>query len=166
MRLRCEHRIPLEAEAFWSRIHSPGYEALAAEAIGLREYRELRREETADAIYRCIHVLPTLPESLLLLARRLGGGDGPASYVEEQWRSRHAREVRWKITPSFGASRVRIEGVVRVEPVDAASCRRILDGVVEVRFPGLGRLVERAVVATTIEAYRKSADAAARLHEA
>lgn len=49
------------------------------------------------------------------------------SYFEEQWRSKAVCEVRWKITPRLMADRIRIEGVVRVEPVGDASCRQVED---------------------------------------
>lgn len=63
----------------------------------------------------------------------------------------------------FLPERVHIEGEVRVEPIDSRSCLRILDGVVEVRVPGIGRLIERVVVDRTVEAYGRAAELAARI---
>jgi hypothetical protein len=39
----------------------------------------------------------------------------------------------------------------------------VLDGVVEVELFGVGRLIEKAVVAATIEAYAKAAEAVRRM---
>jgi hypothetical protein len=162
MRLHCAHVIPLGADAFWSVIHAPEYEALVAEALGLREYRELERRDEKAEIYRRIQVVPELPEALRTLLRRAAGLES-ASYVEEQWRSRERREVRFRLTPSFLPARSRIEGRVRVEPRDDASCTRILEGVVEIGVPLVGRLFERAVVANAVEGYGKSAAVVDRL---
>jgi hypothetical protein len=163
MKLHCEHRIPLSAEAFWDVIHSPRYEALVAEQARLGAYREIERRDEPDAIYRRLEGRPELPDALRALLRRVAPSAGSPSYVEEQWRSKSRMEVRWRMQPSFMPERARIEGVVRVEPRDAKSCTRVLDGVVEVDLFGVGRLIEKAVVAATIEAYGKAAEAVRRI---
>ena len=163
MKLYCAHRIALPADAFWDVIHSPRYEALVAESIGLHEYTELERRDEPDAIYRRIRSRPALPDALQALLRRIAPRGGSPSYIEEQWRSKQERVVRWRMQPSVLPDRARIEGTVRVAPLDAASCRRILDGVVEVQLFGLGSMVERAVIAATVEAYGRSAELVASL---
>src|SRR5512138_2897655 len=145
--MHCEHRIPLSAEAFWDVLHAPRYEELAAEAAGLDGYRELERRDEPDAVYRRIEARLRLPESLQGLLRRVAPDGGSARYVEEQWRSKSRMEVRWRMRPSILADRSRIEGVVRVEPRGAKHCVRVLDGVVEIDVFGVGRHVERAIVA-------------------
>lgn len=154
--------IPLDADAFWSVIHGPEYEALVAEALGLHEYGELDRREERDAVYRRIRVSPETPAALRVLLRRAAGVDS-LSYVEEQWRSRTRREVRFRMVPSVLAERSRIEGTVRVEPRTDATCTRILEGVVEVGLPIVGGLLERAIVANTVDGYGKSAAVVERL---
>lgn len=160
MKLHCAHEIPLSADAFWEIIHSPEYEARVAGAIGLRAYREIERREEPDAIYRRIEVEADLPDALGALIRRVGL-DAPAGYVEEQWRSRTRRVVRWRMTPTVLADRARIEGVVKVEPRGARGCLRVLDGDVRVGVFAVGRLIERAAVAIVVEAYAKAAAVAA-----
>lgn len=163
MKLYCAHRIPLPADAFWEVLHTPRYEALVAEAAGLREYAELERRDEPDAIYRRLHSRPELPDAFRGLLRRIVPGADALSYIEEQWRSKSQRHVRFRMQPSVLGDRTRIEGVVRIEPRGSTSCVRILDGVVEVNLFGLGTLVERAIVAATIDAYAKGAAAAAKL---
>ena len=163
MKLQCEHRIELPAETFWELLHDPRYEALVAEAASLDAYRELERRDEPDADYPRIEARPRLPESLSALLRRIARNAASASYVEEQWRSRTRMEVRWRMRPSVLTDRSRIEGVVRVEPRGAKRCARVLDGVVEIDLFGVGRLVERAVVAATIDAYAKGAAVASRM---
>ena len=163
MKLYCAHRIPLPADAFWEVLHAPRYEALVAEAAGLREYAELERRDETDAIYRRLHSRPALPDVLRGLLQRIVPGADALSYIEEQWRSKSKRQVRFRMQPSVLGDRTRIEGVVRIEPRSDTSCVRILDGVVEVKLLGLGTLVERAIVAATIDAYAKGAAAAAKL---
>jgi hypothetical protein len=163
VKLHCEHRIPLSAEEFWELLHAPRYEQLVAQAAALDAYRELERRDERDAIYRRIEAHPRLPDSLAALLRRIAPSAGSPSYIEEQWRSKTEMEVRWRMRPSILMDRTRIEGVVRIEPRGAKRCARVLDGVVEIDLFGVGRLVERAVVAATIDAYAKGAEAAAKL---
>lgn len=168
MRLHAVHRIPLGAERFWAVLHSAPYEAAVAEALGLRRYRELERREDAHETYRRLEMEAELPEPLRGLLARIPGGAGAAGLarsVEEQWRSRRERRVRWRTTPAYLSGRVRLEGEVRVEPVDADHCDRILEGVVEVRAFGVGGLVERALVAAIESTYARSAEVARRFRE-
>lgn len=165
MRVHCEHEIPLAADAFWELLHAPHYEAAVAEAVGLRAYRELERREEPDAIYRRLQVEAELPETLAGVLRRLGL-EGPLGYVEEQWRSRERREVRWRMTPGALAERARIEGIVRIEPRGATRCVRVLDGAIEVRVFGVGGMLERAAVKMVTDAYAKGAAVAAQLGRA
>ena len=162
MKLVCAHRIPLAADAFWSMLHEDPYESRWAEAIGLRAYRELERHESPSEIYRRIQVEVALPDALLALIRR-AGASGPPSYVEEQWRSRSERVVRWRITPNTFADRARASGIVRVEPRGPASCERFLDGAIEVGVPLAGTLIERMAVAMVVDSYEKGAKLAARI---
>lgn len=162
MKLVCAHRIPCSADAFWSMLHEDPYESRWAEAIGLRAYRELERHENPSEIYRRIQVEVALPNALLSLIRR-AGASGPPSYVEEQWRSRNERVVRWRITPNTFADRARASGIVRVEPRGPASCERFLDGSIEVGVPIVGTLIERMAVAMVVDSYEKGAKLAARI---
>ena len=162
MRIRCEHEIPLPVDAFWELIHAPRYEAAVAAAIGLRAYRELERREEPDALYRRLEVEADLPDAVGGILRRIGIA-GPIGYVEDQWRSRTRREVRWRMTPSAFAERARIEGVVRVEPRGRGRCVRVLDGVIELRWLGVGGLLERAAVSLVTDAYARGAAVAAEL---
>ena len=161
MKLYCEHRIARDAQKLWAVLHTPAFETRLARAIGLDEYSELEREETRDAVYRKIRVVPHIPSAFRSLLQRVGAAER-VSYIEEQWQSREAMEVRWRMTPSLLADRTRIEGRIRIDPLDATSCLRVLDGTVNVRLPGLGRAVERAIVSGALEAYEKSAQEASR----
>jgi hypothetical protein len=160
VRLACRHRIPLPADRFWEILHDPAYEARVAEAAGLTEYAVLERREEADAIYRKIRCTPKVPAVFEALLSRVQSG-ASAAYVEEQGRSRSAMEVRFVMTPEALRGRTRIEGLVRVEPAGKRSCNRVLEGEVSVCLLGLGTLLERAIVANTVEAYGKSARVAA-----
>lgn len=156
MKLHCEHRIDMSAEAFWGLIHSEAYERRVAEVVGLREYETLERVEDARQVFRRIRVVPAMPARLTALLRRIAG-ERDSTYFEEQSRSKLQRLVRWRSVPSFLSGRARIEGEVRLEEIDDGHCLRVLDGVVEIRVPGLGLLLERAIASAATEAYAKSA---------
>jgi len=161
VKLYCEHRISRDAEDLWAVLHTPAFEARLAQAVGLAEYTELERQETADHVFRRIRVVPSIPGAFRSLLRR-AGADQKISYIEEQWRSQAEMVVRWEMTPSVLADRARIEGRIRIAPMNRGSCLRILEGVVEVRLPPLGRVIEQAIVTSTLAAYEKSAKAASR----
>ena len=161
MKLYCEHRILRNARDLWEVLHTPAFEAHLARAIGLAEYTELEREESEDAVYRRIRVVPSIPGGFRSLLRGVGANE-KVSYIEEQWRSRTEMTVRWEMTPSVLADRAKIQGLIRIEPLGKASCRRILEGAVKVRIPVLGRPIEQAIVTGTLAAYGKSAKAASR----
>jgi hypothetical protein len=158
-KLYCQHRISRSAEGLWAVLHTPAFEAHLGKAIGLAEYCELERAEDEASIYRRIRVVPSVPAAFRMALRGVGGR-GEVGYVEEQWRSKRRMDVRWKMTPFLLADRVRVEGLIRIQPVDDSSCLRILDGEVEVRIPGVGGLIEQAIVSGAVDAYGKSAIAA------
>jgi hypothetical protein len=160
LRLSCRHRIPLPADRFWEILHEPAYEARVAEEVGLAEYVVLERREEPESVYRRIRVTPAVPGALQALLSRVRAG-ASAAYVEEQWRSRSAMEVRFRMTPDALGDRSRIEGVVRIEPAGKKSCDRVLEGEVSVRLLGVGSLIERAIVSNTVDAYGRSAKVAA-----
>ena len=151
MRLYCEHEIPWSADAFWERIHSELFEARVREALGLNEYKELERGEDESELFRRIRVSAPMPKGMAPLVARVVRVD-EAVIFEEQWRSKRERLVRWRMTPSVMADRVRVEGVLRVEPAGRARCRRILEGTIEARLFGLGMLLERAALKELISA--------------
>jgi hypothetical protein len=165
MRLYCEHRIPASAEDFWAWIHAPEFEADVAKAIGLREYRELERREEGGEIYRRIRVASALPASMASLVSRIIRVD-EAVVIEEQWRSREQRVVRWRMTPAVLSDRVSVSGELRVEPAGAGRCKRILDGAIEARIFAVGGLLERAAVREVSGAYDASARVAATFAKA
>ncbi len=83
VKLFCEHRIRRDARDLWEVLHTPAFEAHLARAIGLAEYTELEREETEDAVYRRIRVVPRIPGAFRRLLRGFGAGE-KISYIEEQ----------------------------------------------------------------------------------
>ncbi|CAG0973532.1 hypothetical protein GPROT1_01749 [Gammaproteobacteria bacterium] len=159
VKLFCCHEVDLPADRYWEILHHPDYEARVAAAIGLHAYEELERREEPEAVYRRIRVGVDLPDALQALLRRVARVES-AGYVEEQWRSRKKREVRWRMTPGVLADRIHVEGTVRVEPRGAKRCARVLDGVVQVGIFGVGGLVERSAVAMATDAYAKGAELA------
>lgn len=160
MRVFCEHRIPTAADDFWEWLHDPEYEARVARALGLLEYKELERRDEGDEVYRRIRVALPLPASLAPIVSRLVSVD-QAGYVEEQWRRRDARVVRWRMTPTILAERVAVQGELRIEPAGKARCVRILDGDITARIFGVGGLLERAAIREVIGGYDVAARVAA-----
>jgi hypothetical protein len=162
MRLFCEHRIPTSAADFWEWIHSADYEARVARALGLTEYRELERREEAGTVYRRLRVAAPLPSSFAPILSRIARVDEVA-YVEEQWRSKGAHLVRWRMTPEILAERVRVAGELRLEPAGSRHCRRILEGEISARIFGVGALLERVAIREVVGAYDTAARVAAEL---
>jgi hypothetical protein len=159
MKLYCQHRIQKSADELWRVLHTAEFEAHLGRAIGLSQYRELERNEDEGEICRKIRVVPTVPAAFSSLLRDARAEES-VSYIERQWRDKRNMEVRWEMEPSILADRVRIDGVILIEPINARTCLRILDGSVEVGIVGLARVIEQAVVSSAVDAYDKSAIAA------
>ncbi len=159
MRLYCENEIPMSEALFWEHIHDPRYEEMVGTACKLKDYSTIEKEDQPDAVYRKINVVPIIPKQFEALIKKVAKGmDG--SYIEEQWRSKTEKVVRWKISLGFLGDRCKFEGIVRIEPIDENRCNRVLDGDVSVKVMGLGKILEKTIVSQTVDAYSKSAGAA------
>jgi hypothetical protein len=156
MRLHCEHILQIGIDDLWAHFTTPEYERLMAKALSLRQYKELEARPGDREDYRKVLVSPEVPETFSSLLKKVSK-DASADYVEEQWKSKSERRLRWKSTPAFLPDRVKIEGDLRFEGIGQAQTKRVLEGVVEVKLIGLGGLLEKAIVKSTLESYDKSA---------
>ena len=67
-------------------------------------------------------------------------------WVEEATYDRAAGTATFRILPEHYGDRLRAGGTYRFVPTGDASCTRVVDGTLEVRFPLVGKAVERAIV--------------------
>jgi hypothetical protein len=67
-------------------------------------------------------------------------------WVDETTYDRSAGTATFRILPDHYGDRLRAGGTYRFEASGADTCTRIVDGTLEVRFPIVGRAVERAIV--------------------
>ena len=67
-------------------------------------------------------------------------------WVEETAYDRRALQATFRILPDHYGDRLRAGGTYRFLSGGSASCTRVVDGSLDVRFPLVGKAVERAIV--------------------
>lgn len=79
------------------------------------------------------------------------------SYVEEGSFDADAAQYVFRVIPSAMPDRIRADGVVVVEAVSEVQCERKVTVEFAANVPGLSRLIEAYLVASTREQYAKNA---------
>jgi hypothetical protein len=139
---------------YWERVFlTEDYQrSLHLEGLGFHSYRCLEHRETEDLkVLRSIEVagVPGLPS----LVQRLVPGGG---YVERGSLDRRSNRWTFRIEPAGMAGRIQIHGRVEVEALGLDRCLRSGEIVVDVRLPGVGSRVTKALTALTVANEDKS----------
>jgi hypothetical protein len=117
-----------------------GRELLALDRDGARIVRRVRCEPNQD---------PDQPEGKALGASR-------ASFVEEIEYDTRAHRGTWRTIPNIFGDRLRTSGTLEVTAA-GGGVTRIVRGEVDVRLFGLGRLVEKRLIAEIEKSYARAA---------
>lgn len=83
-------------------------------------------------------------------------------WVEETTYDRAAGTAVLRILPEHYADRLRAGGTYRFVATGPASCTRVADGTVDVRFPLVGGKVERAIISGLADHLAREADLVGR----
>ena len=139
---------------YWDRVFlTEDYQRrLHLDGLGFRSYQCLEHRETDDSqVLRAIEVagVPGLPG----LVQKLVPGGG---YVERGSLDRRTNRWTFLIEPSGMGGRIQIRGTVDVEAIGPNRCLRSGEIVVEVRLPGVGTRVAKALTALTVANEKKS----------
>lgn len=159
MRLAVDTRFQrVTLEKFVEIYYSEPFNEAVATVSGLKS-RKLVEERVDDAgiRHRRVRMEPavTLPGPVQALADKLAGGKAAITYdeVTEYDTAKHTARFRMD---HKAMDRVRFEGTIRFL-VDGDGVRRVIDGVVEVKAPLVGGIVERFIESETQKGYVKIA---------
>ncbi len=156
MKFHIVDELDVPAKHFWNLLFTPEMEAVIREGGNLEEYHaEVTEEPTI--LHRRVRTVPRLDMPAAL--KKVVGAD-TMGYIEEQKVPKDGpMEFQWKSIPDKLADKSKTEGVFRVEPIGDNRCRRIIEGVVEVKIFGVGTLAEKYIIGEMEKTYHKVAKA-------
>jgi hypothetical protein len=132
------HEIHCTPERFWEVFFDKDFNrSLYLEGLHFNDFVILEQTEQPN-LRRRVKGAPKV-ELPGAIAKLIGDRFG---YEEEGAFDSAAQKWRWKMRPSAMADKMRMEGVVRVEPAGEGKCRRIADIELEAKVFGLGGMIE------------------------
>lgn len=155
MKFELDHTFPFGLETYVRTMCDPGYDQYVAENVNLKAREEQSSTLDGDVLRRCVRVIPErdLPKA----AARLVGGKTLA-YDENLELNTKTGEGRWWVVPGVMQKRVDAKGTSIVRET-ADGCSRRVEGEINVRLIGAGRLIEKFIVGQVVDGY----DTGARL---
>ena len=117
----------------WQTLSTPEFTPFLAEVYGLYTDLGIEEKATANPIHGRVKILPRL--DLTGITR-----------VPISERDRDRFEVSWKIALPVLEKKFQASGILQLIPIDSGRCRLVLKGRVQIRFFGVGRVLERKVV--------------------
>ncbi len=160
MKLQLTQAFPCTPAQMWEILHCDEFEQLLHERSGVT--RETLRDETIDGV-RYIEQSIITDKEIPGPMRRAAGMDF-ITYVQISEINFATNVMKWRVIPPTLKDRINISGETRARAT-ATGCDRIIDGVVEIKVPLLGRKMERALVEGTLETYQFAGDAARQVFE-
>lgn len=153
MKFRIVHDVNVAADKYWQYLFDPALEASVAKATNLAEFRVMESGDQGGVFVRKVHVIPdvVLPGPLKKL---LGDSVG---YTETDRAPQGGMQYDWVAIPDAIADKARISGVFKIEAAGEDRSRRTIEGEVEVKIFGIGKLAEKFVIDELEKNYAKVA---------
>lgn len=153
MRLYVESVLPVAPPRAWELFESDAFrERLKARAQLSSEVLSTRKEgevEIKRQKFRSGNELPTVVAKLL--------GASHLSYEQETRFDPAASRLAWTVSLPMLGDRVRVAGTTTITPTPEG-CRRVVDGVCEVKVALVGGQIEKAVVAEFEKSMARAVD--------
>lgn len=143
MHFHLEQPLPASADAAVDVLVDPGFLAGLAELPRLGRPEVLEQRITGDTVHQRVRYRFT--GSLSPKVTRVIDPD-KLVWVDETTYDRASASATFRILPDHYGDRLRAGGTYRFVPRGPDACTRVVDGSLEVRFPIVGRAVERAIV--------------------
>jgi hypothetical protein len=156
IRFQLTHTIPCDVETYWKTFFDPAFNReLYLRTLGFPSW-EAEVRETPTGCTRKVVAQPKmeLPAPILKLI-------GPnLRYTEEGTFDRTRSTFTWTMKTSAMPDKLENSGVLRVEPAEPGSCRRIVDLTTKASVFGLGGMIE----SSTEKSLRDGWEASAAFH--
>ena len=146
MDFRLENEIPMSAQELWRTLHTPEFDTFTAREYELKAYMELEKQVSDNLIHRRVHITIGTDLSYIpfgLAHKILGGNEIIYEEIQDKYLDRY--EMHWKnkwIEPSLFKDKIRVSGVLRLNPIDEGRCKRIREMSIHIRIFGVGHILE------------------------
>ena len=155
MKIQATHDLPCSADTFWELYFDDGYKTALDQHLALAEHRILAEEQQEDRLIISAHIVPErdIPAPIRKILR-----GATLSYDERRIYDARRSQIDWRASNGLVGDRMRCEGSLVVQPTGPDSCRRVLDGFIEIHLPVVGRLMERGIAADVVGSYDRAAE--------
>ncbi|AYQ33311.1 SRPBCC family protein [Runella sp. SP2] len=133
------HEINCTPDRFWTIFFDkPTIENLYLNSLGVIDIQVVNQSELSTRFFQKLGVKPKMnfPDPL---AKLIGE---EYRYTEEGTLDKTSNLFTWKWTPSTLVDKLKIEGVLRVQPIGDSKVRLISDVTVEIKVFGVGSLMD------------------------
>jgi hypothetical protein len=150
--VRIEHVYNCSEDTFWNQIFfdEEYNRRLFAERLKFPVWKEIRREDRGNELFRVVEVVPRLGEMPAPLKKVVGDN---VRYEEHGTYDKQSRRYRIKVIPNKLADKVSVEGDLYTEPVGDGKCKRIFAGKVVAKIFGVGGLLEKRLAGDLEKSY-------------
>ena len=151
MKIEATHDLPCSVQTFWDLYFDEAYNRALDSELDLAENHILEREDDGDVVRMTVRIAPKreVPAAVRKVLR-----SATLAYYETRVLDRSQSRITWNVThDAVGPKRLDCRGVLKVRATSDATCRRVLDGVIVVRIPVVGRFVEKAIASDVVRCY-------------
>ncbi len=149
--MHAEHTFACSAQTLVGLLSDPEFDAKLMAAIHIgREVLEHQTTPTGSRSRLKMTPPTSLPGFMQGMVKSNHYGEAREWFVADM-------RCEWRIEPSFAADKVDIKGTVKVVPVTATTCKRIVDGTFSVKVPLLGGKIEAFIIKQTEDTFEKVA---------
>lgn len=153
-RFTMTHEFDCTPDVFWKDLNfNKEMNEAMYKHLGFPEYQLLEQRETDGEIFRRTVATPKMDVPGPL--QKLLGSN--FKYTEETRYDKKTGRATFKGIPSTLADKMITEGVIRLEPIGANRCRRVIDVTVEAKIFGVGGLMESTAEKNIRQSYDTSA---------
>jgi len=156
LKIQATHDLPCSADTFWDLYFDDDYNGGLDRELNLAENTVLERRDDGDITHMKVRIAPAreIPAAVRKVLR-----SATLAYYEHRDLDLSRGHMDWRVThDAVSSRRLHCEGVLDVIPAGEGRCRRVLDGVIDVRIPVVGRFIEKAIATDVVRCYDVAAD--------
>src|SRR5687768_1543129 len=156
MDARIGHTFSCSEDTFWDKVFfdEEYNRRLFNDELKFSEWREIKREDRGNQIYRVIAAAPPVGELPAALKSVVGDNVG---YEERGTLDKATRRYKVEVIPNRMADKIRVAVEMWTESAGEGRCKRIATANVTAKIFGVGGIVEKKMIGDIEKSYAKSA---------
>jgi len=153
---RIEHIFNCSSETFWNKVFfdEEYNRRLFKDELRFPSWREVKREDRGNELYRVVEVVPHVGELPGPLKAVVGDGIG---YEEHGTFDKQKQRYRVEVKPNKLADKVFVRIEMFTEPAGEKQCRRVVTVSVTAKIFGVGGMIEKRMLSDLEKSYGKGA---------